>query len=184
MNTTTTQERPETQASRLSRMEVVYATILALFLGALTIAASGPTLEAISAQLEANSPFASPAVQLTVLRVASGVWAVVFSVLQAFVLALLFGAIARVARPRLGRSWLWVLVGQVPFLVTVAAIQLTAGPPGMTALTIVWLRVAFGVVGILLYSAFARATLRIEPVRLAIFAGVAVALNAALLLAR
>ncbi|SER59340.1 hypothetical protein SAMN05443377_10387 [Propionibacterium cyclohexanicum] len=186
INTTTTEtpamELDTEQAPRLTRMRKVYVAILALFLAALTIAATGSTLEEKSLRLGTDSPFASPQVQLTVLRVASGAWAVLFSLLQAFVLAVLLAAIARVRRPGLGLSWFWVLVGQLPFLVTVAVIQLTAGTQGMTTLTNVSLRVGFGVVSILIYSGLARAALRVQPVRLALFVGVAVALNTALLL--
>lgn len=178
----TTQERLEAPAPRLSRMEVIYVAILALFLSALTVVASGPTLETVSSRMGVDSPFSSPEVQLSVLRVASGVWAVIFSVLQAIVLAVLLGAIARVPRPRLGVSWWWLLVGQLPFLITVVVIQLTAGAQGMAILANVWLRAVFGVVGVLVYAIFAKATLPIQPVRLAIFTGVAVTLNAALLL--
>lgn len=177
VNTMTIDERP-----RLRGIEYAYTIILALFLSALTVAVSAPTLDEVSARLGQDTPFASPVTQITFLRVAAGAWAVLFSFLQALVLAILISAIGRVRRPRVMVSWFWVLLGQLPFLIAAAGTVLFAGPSGTGPLAGTWSRICWGVVGVTVYALLARRQLDVDRRRLALFVGIAVLLNSALLL--
>lgn len=125
--------------------------------------------------------FSSEEVLMTFLRVGVIVWSILASFLQALVLRLIYKGIVRGESPTLRTSWFWVLLGQIPFMLTVLVMGLFVQPDAIGFLGQTWVRILFGAVAAAIYIAFAKKAFGASNGRLAILFVIVATVNSVLL---
>jgi hypothetical protein len=135
---------------RLQRLSSV--VMLALIYATVVMLAADRLLRKAVIEGSATSPVTSPEVYLTILRVFVLLGAIALVVFQAGVYGVLFAAVTRVPRPRLGHSVGWTLWGQVPFMAAAGVAFGGWGQPGLDALQQPMARLTLGVVGTIGYA--------------------------------
>ena len=149
--------------------------------------AVGTGIDRLVAENAEYNQFSSQEVLVTFLRVGVIVWSALASFLQALVLRLIYKGIVRGQAPTLRSSWFWVLLGQIPFMLTVLGLFLAAdaftAPDALGVLGQAWLRILFGAVGAAIYVVLARKTLGAPVGRLAVLFAIVTIVNSVLLVA-
>ncbi|MFW0773419.1 hypothetical protein ACLRGI_09630 [Paenarthrobacter nitroguajacolicus] len=125
--------------------------------------------------------FSSQEVLVTFLRVGVVVWSFLASFLQALVLRLVYRGIVRGQSPTLRTSWFWVLLGQIPFMLTVLVMGLFMQPEALGVLGQAWIRILFGAVAAAIYIALAKKAFAAANSRLAILFVIITVVNSVLL---
>lgn len=158
------------------------AAFWGLLFGTVVMIAADESLQARVADAGADNPFASDAVLLTVLRVATFVFAVLFALLQAWIYGLLFGAVTAATRPRLMTGWGYVLLSQAPFVLLVVGAYLVDGMSAVADVQSAGARMLLGVASVAVYAYLAARSRQVELQRLIAFGVLAAGVNTALLL--
>lgn len=174
-------DHPETPArpAWTSRANVVF---WALLFGTVVLVAADPILRDRVADNAADSPFASEAIFLTVLKVATFVTALLLALLQAWVYGLVLALATALPRPPLMIGWGYVLVAQAPMVLVIGGAYLLAGADAVADAQAVWVRVLLGLTAVVIYAYLAARDRQVERSRLLAFVVLAAAVNSAMLL--
>ncbi|MEV7605891.1 hypothetical protein AB0N65_10685 [Paenarthrobacter sp. NPDC089322] len=167
----------------VKKINPVWIICLLLAYTAAAQVAVGSGLDRLVAENAEYNEFSSEEVLLTFLRVGVIVWSILASFLQALVLRLIYKGIVRGQSPTLRTSWLWVLLGQIPFMLTVLVMGLFLQPDAIGLLGQAWLRILFGAVGAAIYVGCARKALGASKGRLAVLFAIVTIVNSVLLVA-
>lgn len=171
----------------VKKVNPVWIIALLLAYTAAAQVAVGTGIDRLVAENAEYNQFSSQEVLVTFLRVGVIVWSALASFLQALVLRLIYKGIVRGQAPTLRSSWFWVLLGQIPFMLTVLGLFLAAdaftAPDALGVLGQAWLRILFGAVGAAIYAVLARKTLGAPVGRLAVLFAIVTIVNSVLLVA-
>ena len=143
--------------------------------------AAGPGLVRLVAENAEYNRFSSQDVLITFMRVGVLIWSIVASFLQALALRLIYKAIVRGPSPTLRVSWFWVLLGQIPFILTVLVMGLFLEPSATNILGQTWLRILFGAVASGVYVGCARKVFGASNPRLTVLCVIFTLVNSILL---
>jgi hypothetical protein len=153
-----------------------------LLFGTVVMIAADQSLRTTVTDTAADSPFASDAALLTVLRIATFAFALLFALFQAWIFGLLFGAVTATPRPRVMTGWGYVLLAQAPFVLLVGGAFLVDGLSAVAEAQSAGARVLLGVVSVAIYAYLVARSRQVELPRLLAFGALAAAVNTALLL--
>ncbi|MGY2067992.1 hypothetical protein [Blastococcus sp. SYSU DS0619] len=153
-----------------------------LLFGTVVMIAADESLRAQVAEVAGDNPFSSDAALLTVLRVATFGFALLFALLQAWIYGLLLGAVTATRRPRLVTGWGYVLVAQAPLVLLVGGAYLLGGTDAVADVQSLAVRLLLGVVSVAVYAYLAARRSQVEMPRLLAFGVLAAGVNTALLL--
>ncbi|MDP9935648.1 hypothetical protein [Paenarthrobacter nicotinovorans] len=165
------------------RINAVWIACLVLAYTAAAQYAAGPRLEQLVNENAEYNQFSSQEVLLTFMRVGVLLWSVVASFLQALALRLIYKFIVGRQVPTLRTSWFWVLLGQIPFMLTVLFVGLFLESEATLVLGQGWLRILFGAIAAALYAVLARRLFGAPSGRLAVLFVISAIINSALLVA-
>lgn len=181
--TSATPVAPELTDAPPRRIGPVWIVCLLLGYSAATQYAVASGIDRLVVENADFNHFASAEGLVTFLRVGVVVWSITASFLQALVLRLIYMGIVKGSAPTLGTSWFWVLVGQVPFMLTVLAMGLFFQSGTVGLLGQAWTRILFGVVAAAIYVVAAKKASGAPNWRLALFGVVVAIINSVLLVA-
>ena len=153
-----------------------------LLFGTAVMIAADESLQTRVAAATTDNAFASDAVLLTVLRIATFAFGLLFALLQAWIYGLMFGAVTATARPGLMTGWGYVLLAQAPFVVLVVGAYLLEGMSAVAQVQSAGARMLLGVVSVAVYTYLTARSRQVELPRLLAFGLLAVGVNTALLL--
>lgn len=173
----------EPQAPVTRKVSAVWVICLLLAYTAAAQFAAGSRLEQLVIDNAEYNQFSSQEILLTFMRVGVLVWSVLASFLQALALRLIYKGIVRGQVPTLRTSWFWVLLGQIPFMLTVLVIGLFLQPSALLVLGEAWLRILFGALAAALYVAIARKAFGARTSRLIVLFVIFTIINSILLVA-
>lgn len=171
------------QAPGALKINAVWIICLLLAYTAAAQYAAGPRLEQLVSENAQYNQFSSQEVLLTFMRVGVLLWSMVASFLQALALRLIYKFIVGVEVPTLRTSWLWVLLGQIPFMLTTLFVGLFLEPAATLMLGQTWLRILFGAIAAALYAVLARRVFGAPNGRLAVLFVISSIINSVLLVA-
>lgn len=130
-----------------------------------------------------NNKFSSQDSLTVFLHLGVIVWSALASYLQALVLRITYRGIVKGTTPSLRRSWFWVLLGQIPFMLTVASIGFILPPDAVSALGEAWIRLLFGATAAVIYVFAAKRAFGAVTGRLVIFFVIVTVVNSVMLVA-
>lgn len=174
-----TSDRPAPHT--LEKINPVWIVCLLLAYTAAAQFAVGSGIDRLVTENAEHNQFSSQEVLVTFLRVGVIIWSILASFLQALVLRLIYKGIVRGQGPTLRTSWFWVLLGQVPFMLTVLVMGLFLQPEAISLLAEAWVRILFGAIAAVIYIASAKRAFGAPNGRLGILFVIVAIINSVLL---
>ena len=172
-------EQPTTQP--VKKIGAAWIVLLLLWYATAALVAAQPGIDRIAAEAGESSLFSEESTLRILLACGVNIFSILASFLQAVVLRLVYKGLIKGSKPTLRDSWFWVLLGQIPFMLTVYAMGLLHEPAALDALGQAWVRVLLGTSAAGIYVAAAKKTFDASNARL-LFLFVVVALINSLLL--
>lgn len=177
--------RSQQQSSNmLSRIVISWPVriILALVYSAAVMILAEDTLATKVSSLQADETvLSSPEAAMVFLRLLVVGWTVLLTFFQAYILALLFGLSVGIPRPKVGESWGYVLIAQIPLSLMVFLLLATDHTAAMPLLYEPYIQHLLGAVTAIIFAFLASSGTNALRKRVAAFTVLAIAANSAML---
>ncbi|MFW0155392.1 hypothetical protein ACN08X_05040 [Rothia sp. P6271] len=129
-----------------------------------------------------GSQVLSPSATMVFLRVITAGWALLLTLFQGVALSILFTVSTGLPRPRIGESWAYILVAQMPFSLAVFTLFVLGKTDALPMAYGPYVQQLSGVITAIVFAVFASRGKQVVYPRLVAFIVLTIAANSAILL--